>query len=1300
MSIERSGPEGYEYQYLVTTYLSLRKIEEKSIKILVEKVKGEDAEILYEDDGMPKKYEIQVKGTRSDIGIKELVSWLHHFPDRVGEENLLSRLIDNPQSICLFFTRGRCKDEIKSFVSKNSFSPHVISPLVQKSIEAYINELNNQYSTSGNEDTALKKKRKSYCLKQKRAFEKDKSMLKEVAKRIIVFELQEDELLKQSSFNVLNKKYLVPQGQTKVVLDKLIRLVIKARNEKSDISSEFKSLLEKYSAKQVFDSELNIVRPEIEELTQYLNENNILLLTGISFCGKTHIAKQIASKFQREGYSCLEEKDVSNAIRFLSESTIEERLCILEDPFGHINLEENIEELWLYLEDFSRKIKSHRKIIITSKKDLLTSYHGTQEIPECNLGDHGWYDLTFTNKSLSIDLWKGYASANNLNSDLIINVEKLILTEHEDHLLQPGQIRHLALMLEENRKNLSKDEMLELATIDAKKITRYYSQQNNDYKKLVAVLGLGANTIYSIAEKEVAHILSLVKDFPSVNFSEVDDFLSIESGSTETYPEYIEEYILDDTMTDILDDLVARGYISLIKDEIRFIHPTFLEASKLLYFNFNKRSEIRWVLELLKKALSSLNSNVALISAKQLKVFYYRFSSKPEIQKQLIDIAFKTMKSVFPSVRDETIVFLINISDDLSSDAQDKLFFRLNNKPAPETDLKWREGNPWISSKTGGYSLGDLGSAFLSMFPLDKETFTKYKNRVLKDTEEEISLEHIWKILISFNAYELSDEESLKLLLKMMFINESFIRGEAAYFLLKKFGYDQELVDLVMNDLHPYVKYQGTRGIFKGWNFYSCDTKIILIAKLNEALKKSSLTVAAHQFMIDLGDAYGNDNIAMYDMSDEDKKSIWNLWASIFPEFFKNLPHIRIKESDLYITIKEADKYVSELKMINIIQSWIDWIDSNLIKTTLSDYALGVADIILTSKVISKEKRVCFLNQLLNKLDTNFIGTSLATYIDHWKTLCSKEKEYILNVIKSERKDIQWLKAIALTRKYVPLEIQELLLEGLNFDNYSAEEILRSVPETLIHDCLRVYHGYIGSLSTNNSFWENINLSLLKKPEHHSFNLVIREWTYKMANGSYIDNDEQKNMEEWRLICSHEKEEVRETAFSYLLQWSSKIVGVNGRNLWIIFFEENYDKLNEYIERIVGSIAPIEDRNKSLGKVFGDKDFFGKILPKINPDYAIMGGILAIEKLELGKNDTYDLIHLLIKEYYKIKLPKLLATNNFVENTFKNLGLEIDEEIRELIDQSLKEIQISEDSQYKKYKDHYELENWLTKRKM
>ncbi|MCU4885118.1 hypothetical protein OCA14_22640 [Bacillus cereus] len=1302
MSIERTGPEGYDYQYLATTFLTLSNLDKDNVNLFVEKEGGEDAEITFSKNGEEYKIEIQVKGTTNDIELTDLVKWLHHFPERKSNENLLSRLINNQKSSIIFVTRGRCKDQVKDFIVRGSIFPHNSSPLNQDGILTYIQKIDNLFPEVAQPTSSLSQERTSFCQHQKVQFTRNKQILKDVLKRIMIIEMLDEETLRSKISNSLNKQFLIPQNQSETVIRELMDVIRKARNLRIEISNDFKTVLENHSAEKIFSYELDVLRPEKEQLVEQLQSNNILLLTGISFCGKTHLARSIAWELQKNGYRCVEETDIYTAIRFLSDESQEERLCILEDPFGHFDLSDNIVDIWSNLDDFLRKIKNHRKLIITSKKDLLTLYNKTDNLEYCGIHTYQWIDLTVTNRTLISELWNAYAAQKPIAEHLITQVTQVIDLEKEEHLLQPGQIRNLALELPNQKAELSKEEITEIAIIDSKKIGQYFSSQGLEFMKVITALALGATTISTIEEKELAYIIDSNEEFPGINFASEEDMFVISIDQSDEFPTYTKIYTLSDSFTDVIDDLFTRGYISSQNGNIRFEHPTFLESAKHVQFHLTRRSEFKWYFELLKRAISCLDSKVATNAAKQLKTIYSAYPQNREVQKTVISFSLKALDSIFPSVRDEALTFLVSISEKLAESEQEYIFKKLKVKPVSETSLRWNNGQPWLLSKSV-FNLGQMGQIYLENSSFTDEEFLKIKNKFLsEDLLAGMDLEDIWHLVSKYKRYNIPREESEELLYRMMLIDQSFIRCEAARLLLQNFGDNEDFINLALNDPHPYVVYQAIRGIFLGWLNFNEETRKFLTEKINEVLSQPSVAIVAHRFFLDFGDEYGNDNIGMYAMNSNDKIIVWNLWGNIFPVFLSNLPTISLKESDLSHTIDRSLKRLSNSQVIKILESWIDWVNKNLSIRLLSDYGLAVSSPLLEATQENGSLREPFSWQLLTHEDTHFLTISLANYIDNWSILTKQEKDFILALLVNEREDSRWLRAVSLTRKSVPGDIQKLLLGDSNFFDKPVDEIISLAPESLLHDSLSVYHGYpqplwwIGLHHGGRLLWEQITLHLLDNHNHKSFQLVMRVWTDRLTDGSYTNNDKEKDFKVFRSIVSTDDEKVIDITFNLLLKWSATKRSVHAKELWSIFFEENNEIRNKYEKNIIDNIEPIDSRNNPVNEVFGKEIFFNRLLPKIKPDFQILQYLFQVSKLELNEEDKNYRLCKTIKILYKKQLPILDLTNNLVKSICNCTESDDATHLNELVKIASMEIGKKAEEKESNFNDDDVIDGWKT----
>ena len=89
-------------------------------------------------------------------------------------------------------------------------------------------------------------------------------------------------------------------------------------------------------------------------------------MTGVSQCGKTELAKKIANAYVDMGFNKIRStSELLTIENFFNQNPSENKIAILEDPFGHIKPKEGTTELKKRISDICHSLPSHHKLIIT-----------------------------------------------------------------------------------------------------------------------------------------------------------------------------------------------------------------------------------------------------------------------------------------------------------------------------------------------------------------------------------------------------------------------------------------------------------------------------------------------------------------------------------------------------------------------------------------------------------------------------------------------------------------------------------------------------------------------------------------------------------------------------------------------------------------------------------------------------------------------------------------------------------------------------------------------------------------------
>ncbi|RYX89413.1 hypothetical protein EON78_07275, partial [bacterium] len=132
-----------------------------------------------------------------------------------------------------------------------------------------------------------------------------------------------------------------------------------------------------FNGEQPVISDNYVAREEEAKLKEILKSQNVLLLTGISFCGKSQLSKKISTELISDGFTYQSRSDVNEAERFLRD-TSEKRLFLLEDPFGHDSNSESSEN-FRRVEELIRNLPSSNKLIVLKYSKLPKNYDGKLE---------------------------------------------------------------------------------------------------------------------------------------------------------------------------------------------------------------------------------------------------------------------------------------------------------------------------------------------------------------------------------------------------------------------------------------------------------------------------------------------------------------------------------------------------------------------------------------------------------------------------------------------------------------------------------------------------------------------------------------------------------------------------------------------------------------------------------------------------------------------------------------------------------------------------------------------------------
>ncbi|MGF1519383.1 MAG: hypothetical protein ACFCVB_16500 [Nodosilinea sp.] len=194
MSVEISGPQGYEYQYVLTAYIAISAYLKwgTSCQLTVEPLDGEDAELSCEIGTIY----IQAKLFSGTLDETKLLEWIEHAPR--NSSSLWQKVTEDDRQQALIVTSARCSDAVSSFRRPMDLAEckHDTSPLSPRTASHILDTVAQHHGSS-------------------------KRVTKETAKRIGIWEQISPKLLLERTQEEI-VRVGIARSQTRQVIDEIL----------------------------------------------------------------------------------------------------------------------------------------------------------------------------------------------------------------------------------------------------------------------------------------------------------------------------------------------------------------------------------------------------------------------------------------------------------------------------------------------------------------------------------------------------------------------------------------------------------------------------------------------------------------------------------------------------------------------------------------------------------------------------------------------------------------------------------------------------------------------------------------------------------------------------------------------------------------------------------------------------------------------------------------------------------------------------------------------------------------------
>lgn len=1252
MSITSSGVKGYEYQYKVTVFIVL-SIGLKNISSVLVEAKGhEDTFLKITEDFQNIDIEVQVKSETERLDILKLADWLTHFEEGSSDKNLLQR-IKTGNARALFVTKARCNDDTVKLRKK-------LGEITPNSNIGITKAWNTAFVEAVAEYTDLTKwllsSRQQFCKAQSKTFE-DRNYTSKILSRVLIWEEVSDEELDRNIRSLLNEKYRIPQSLTASLIPELIQAVTAGRDTGGDIAQAFDRIIHR---KQIGAPKVETRyerRAEQEKLYLDLESKGVLLLTGTSLCGKTELAKQLASSFFRKGYNYIITSELQALSQFLSQNIFEDKIVILDDPWGHIDITADSLHDLKKVEKLLIDLPSNHKLIVTTRREILQLIYSSSEALRRKMGEHVWHDLTISDSEFLSKFWIKLCAERKLHLTVRDSIYELLIKKTDEEKLQIGQLQYLASNDLSELTGKTQSELEHIARMNAIEIGSNLKAKHPEAAELMAVLALVATTNAGVNKVHLAYILSdeeklysLIEKGVWVSGGKYDD-------EEEAYPVYEKQYELDKGIKKNIEYLERRLLITEVENEMYFTHPNYYESGRSLFFDISKSAQNRF-LSRVAKALFCIEPKAALRTASQFK--FINNGIGKEHNEQLFDLALRGLNSIYQSVEDRLTIFLVEVMDQLDDDRKQKVISKIASGGSPSSHIFWHEQTiPFIKTHSEDYFLNRF-------FHLENAEMSQIGNAL--ENGNLVTSYQAWNYLLTIsNSSKLAiSHKALKALLKY---EEVLIRRRAAFlFIIRQRTTAVRIEDilLIFSDEHPSVAFQGVRACFLSWRFFSSKIKSDLEANIKNLFRNKAIGIRANNLMTTFATDYEGEHIDWYNMNEAEKRELWNFWGSLYPLFVAQLPlNVYLNPGRFGNTMEESLKYLDYDKGLEVLKAWYRRIDYRVRNSGDPDeYEMSIANDLMAFTKKDYQSRAWIFKSLVSYPVTDFLLSSLKWIVEYWQDLHESEQKQILELIASDRTDVRWIKAVLLNSyRTPPSEIQLAIFGQENIFDLAPKLVIGSFPETLLLDCLHVYFGHpqpfwwLAVHHHNPSFWQKIIRFILHKKIAPFFELCLRGLLTDGVNG--FSSDWADGFRIWKTICRRPGNKT-EMAKRLIYETATSSCAIKPtRKLWHILIKsfDREGREDELINLVANHIEILQQtgggHKKDLFDFLGKEFLFKKVYPKLHPDDILINFIEQIVNTPDLEDSITSIIDVLLSTRPNIRF---YYTTMFINHAIKKFS--------------------------------------------
>ncbi|EOW9351602.1 hypothetical protein ACOB3G_001118 [Vibrio cholerae] len=1091
MTIATIGPKKYDFQDLVCLDFVLKTVEKKDISFLIEPHGGEDASFMYkgDNDGVLKKFEVQVKGSEAPVTPKFVAECLLHFPEQRHENCLFERMIKDCNLCVVLVMSGRATDKLLKYLKNGEWdlSPHK-NNFTLKDAEDLNLEFQSLIDSFG--DTRLMRARKEHTQSIINNFSAKE--VRDALQRLIIIDNESEKLVKENIHLSLRSKYHIPDDYFEEVIRKSTEYIKIAKESQEDVIAKITQYLKSVSSVSLRPRNY-IQRGDENNLKNLLTNEHCLLLSGKPRIGKSYTAMWIAASFQDQGYRVKRTDDIFEAFRFLEDPVNGPRLVVVDDPLGGSRLSNNPQQIWQEIKKKLSLVPSlQRKIIISQGQERLLEISGKSLLEDIRIAEKRWNDLSSYPNSFLEKFWQQSNEREQLPEELYLTVLKGLNNGLID--IELGSLEYLVTEREQLHSTSDVDEIIRFARKSSSDLGK--SLDDEGHKSTLVGLALTTSGLSPTHEKELSYVLQNTID-KQYGYSKIlaigYSFGSNKETGTQQFPAYSNHAELAEEFVDSLDKLEEKKITQWDdEDKISFTHPFYRAAAESI-INTNSRGSWTRLKTQLSNGLFCLSPTTSKSTAKNLR-WIYQSSSKQKFKEEIVNLAIEGLNSSYPSTRDVCFDTLLSIAPELRKEHQENQTEWLSSVSFSSlANANWHNGYPWYPMGENIVIDTDIFNS-LGIYEVPEET---------ADILESLNGKQFFHFTPK-NAFDAlnycrkkSDALNTTAIMRILSLDEGQIRALAAKVWLEvERVEDTNVLNRIFDDKHPSVTEAIYEVLISNWKTLSTTRRKDLLSRL--------------QLMVEspLASAIILPEILKFNRSEvTGDEPPWDIFYQLLPTVLNNV------YKGLFVNFPRLDRVVSDSisehgydRMAPILEAWVNLLERNSGMNEGGGYDVAVVSYMLDISEEYKFNRVDNIERLLNIQSTRRVINVISLLVDSWSRITIEEKELVEKTLSASRTDIVWIKSAVLIRPEVPSPLLKKLTNlnstGITYDSLlKLDKELQEAALSLYIDSFAVY---IPNNTIERTAWQSLIYEIVNNPDHPLYQQCFEAALSKHCNDAIL----------------------------------------------------------------------------------------------------------------------------------------------------------------------------------------------------